>query len=938
MAACLQQLASAWTLQLHTECVDVKRSARQDLSLPKVRQSYLTRIAAKEFDAVLLSPPCATFSRAAWANFRGPRPIRSYECPRGLETLTPAERDRAILGNIFADFSYEVAALVADGAATFMAMEQPEDLGALASGPHEGLRPASMWQWPQLADLLSKGLRTVAFHQASFGTPYAKPTRLLLHTPLLLPDCVHEGMPRYDSKGCYVGPLPSAKGHGAMFQRQATGAFKTSGSEQWPAKLCQWLSAMLVSTCLHAANAAVGEGDHAQPEETLPPSSETFPLNHPEGPRVLGGTGPPRFCRQLGGGKPFHDGGGLCSPGRWPHQARSYADGPQWEWLRKRTLELILAKVGSMEQLEKEAFRMAAGGEKGCTLASDPELHRQLRELWKDWLEAQDLGEPGLLDVAPGQPLHLRLLRAMLEAAGDPDRDFLRQAEEGLPVGILDPLPRTPHVFEEQLKWPLENSPWEASLAWVPNYSSVEEHADFAREKFEEDVREGLMAKMTMGEFLERYGEHTAIAALAVIVEDEELDKKRIIHDATHGVRVNHRIKCRDKLRSPGAREKKHLLREHEEEGETAFSVVGDIAKAHRRYKHAAKEHGYLACQVDAREEVPGDPASQTVYVNQVGTFGLSCASYWWTRIAACGLRLTYHLLGPDFPLDLLLYADDLEAMGKGAKGRRGIPLSYLFLATLGYPFKWAKTRGGFRVEWLGMETEYPTYKLGLSLKRATWLVEWLRLLARTGKTEAKAFAQGLGRLGFASIALDWERPFLGPLHAWSSAVQGKPGPLTLPTMVRVLCGWLADRLESGGRLQKPEPLLEGAAPLSFFTDAKAEAGRAWIGGFLELVDGCQGPWFSLEVVDSWAPWAFAKGDPGKVIAALELLATLVGVRLWVPDGDAKKTSRVAIRGYTDNQSNESLLRKAMTTKFPSTLILMELAEELSAKNCELQL
>ena len=165
MAACLQQLAAAWTLQLETECVDVKRSAKQDLSLPQVRQRYLTRIAAKEFDAVLLSPPCATFSRAAWANFRGPRPIRSYECPRGLETLTPAERDRAILGNIFADFSYEVAALVADGAATFLAMEQPEDLGALASGPHEGLRPASMWQWPQLADLLSKGLRTVAFHQ-----------------------------------------------------------------------------------------------------------------------------------------------------------------------------------------------------------------------------------------------------------------------------------------------------------------------------------------------------------------------------------------------------------------------------------------------------------------------------------------------------------------------------------------------------------------------------------------------------------------------------------------------------------------------------------------------------------------------------------------------------------------------------------------------------
>ena len=37
-------------------------------------------------------------------------------------------------------------------------------------------------------------------------------------------------------------------------------------------------------------------------------------------------------------------------------------------------------------------------------------------------------------------------------------------------------------------------------------------------------------------------------------------------------------------------------------------------------------------------------------------------------------------------------------------------------------------------------------------------------------------------------------------------------------------------------------------------------------------------------------------------------------------------------------QSNGALLKKAMTTKFPSTLILMDLAEELSAKNCELQL
>lgn len=91
-----------------------------------------------------------------------------------------------------------------------------------------------------------------------------------------------------------------------------------------------------------------------------------------------------------------------------------------------RMLKLIIAKVGSEEQLEKEAFRMAAVGEQGCSLASDRELQTQLRQLWKEWLEAQDLSEPGLLEVPSGQPLYLRLLRAMLEAAGDPDRDSPR--------------------------------------------------------------------------------------------------------------------------------------------------------------------------------------------------------------------------------------------------------------------------------------------------------------------------------------------------------------------------------------------------------------------------------------------------------------------------------------------------------------------------------
>ena len=134
------------------------------------------------------------------------------------------------------------------------------------------------------------------------------------------------------------------------------------------------------------------------------------------------------------------------------------------------------------------------------------------------------------------------------------------------------------------------------------------------------------------------------------------------------------------------AREKKTVLRELRDREEVAFAVVGDISKAHRRFKRAAEEHGLLACQLDEGEDTTKDPDSGTIYVNKVGTCDVSCASYWWTRIAACGVRATHHLLGPLFLLKLLLYADGLESIGRDRSGRMGIPLAFVFLAPLRSP------------------------------------------------------------------------------------------------------------------------------------------------------------------------------------------------------------------------------------------------------------
>ena len=202
MTQCLQQQATDCMLRI--TCVDIQRQPSIDLAKSKERQKLLTRIRAQEFHAILLSPPCSTFSRAPWANFKGPRPVRSAAKPQGLDKLTAAERDRCILGNIFADFTWEVVELAIKVNVSFVLLEQPEDLGMLARGPYKGQRPASMWQWPAMERVAKlPQVTTLALHQSSFGTDYPKPTRLLLLGARHLPDFCYVGPPAYDDTGSF---------------------------------------------------------------------------------------------------------------------------------------------------------------------------------------------------------------------------------------------------------------------------------------------------------------------------------------------------------------------------------------------------------------------------------------------------------------------------------------------------------------------------------------------------------------------------------------------------------------------------------------------------------------------------------------------------------------------------------------------------------------
>ena len=184
MAYYARKLAKKFHVRVEVIEVDIRHGKRADLSMPAVQRKWLQLIDSGGVDALLVTPPCSTFSRAAWANDEGPYPLRSSACPRGFTWNSGARKQKAELGNIMADFSFEAMKRQLRRKSTVAVMERPEDLGKPATPRIPGHRPASMWQFPQHEVVAPmEEVESVALAQLDFGTESVKPTRLLLRVP-----------------------------------------------------------------------------------------------------------------------------------------------------------------------------------------------------------------------------------------------------------------------------------------------------------------------------------------------------------------------------------------------------------------------------------------------------------------------------------------------------------------------------------------------------------------------------------------------------------------------------------------------------------------------------------------------------------------------------------------------------------------------------------
>ena len=634
----------------------------------------------------------------------------------------------------------------------------------------------------------------------------------------------------------------------------------------------------------------------------------------------------------------IEDGAGICSPGRWPLDRRPHDDRPIATRIRDALGE-TLTTIGSRIDLRLLTLGLATGKFKQSPFTGS-EVSQAVQGISRVLQEAGLPHGPRGDDVE--QALNVRLLEALARAAGDPDPGIAEMAATGVKTGALSPLPRTPAVYEKKVKWPLES---EADHAWTgerarPNYVSAADRPDILRKQFEEEVAEGLMLKTTAGEARARWGPHLVVASLAAVVKNLDKDEWRIVYDATNGVHLNHRIRVRDQIRMPLWQDISKTLEASREDGTNShFALKYDVSKAHRRVPIDPREWGLLACRAGGSDgDSPQD--HETLYINKVGTFGVGSAGYWWSRLFGLVMRIIYWVTGRSLPLYHLVYADDGLLIAAGPHFEQPLILAFLLLEVLGVPLTWKKVKGGLLVDWIGLRVDVRGYRLGLSDSRLEWAKAWTRRVAEAPGILVSEISEGLGRLIFITGPLGCARPFLGPIYAWIAACP--PGAfLTPPLIVRMVLRWFAEVIATHPwRLCRVGQADAGEA---FRIDAKAEPDGTVILGGWSTTEGGQtsaATWFSHRVTPSEAPWAFQKGDPGRVVASLELLAVLYGVILLVPDTRAEgaRTGSIEISAGTDNQGNRALNNKGLTTKLPLALVAMELASQLASRDLALDL
>ena len=152
--------------------------------------------------------------------------------------------------------------------------------------------------------------------------------------------------------------------------------------------------------------------------------------------------------------------------------------------------------------------------------------------------------------------------------------------------------------------------------------------------------------------------------------------------------------------------------------------------------------------------------------MHTVGTFGVASASYYWSRVAGAIGRVPRSTVPEAKRTRGMFWLQTTSTSRPEVPSVRPALLAFFVVCVIaGVPLCWPKTAGGDVVSWVGFELLHSSYQLGISERRAAWFVKWTRTTAEQETVHMAKFEEGLGRVMFATGALEHQRPFMAPLY-----------------------------------------------------------------------------------------------------------------------------------------------------------------------------
>ena len=138
-----------------------------------------------------------------------------------------------------------------------------------------------------------------------------------------------------------------------------------------------------------------------------------------------------------------------------------------------------------------------------------------------------------------------------------------------------------------------------------------------------------------------------------------------------------------------------------------------------------------------------------------------------------------------------MLVADDYHLEAGGEQYRFALIAFFIVCAVAGVPPVMEQNfRQRESVTWVGFELPHKSRQLGTSQRRADWFTRWTSEVAGSSTVHMGSFEEGLGRVMFVAGALEYERPFPGPVYKFLAlhprdSVRAVPICVVLPELPR---------------------------------------------------------------------------------------------------------------------------------------------------------